>query len=146
MRDVELKKALRPDNSLNLKVTTSSGKELDLSLCPSQSVQHLKEKVFGDNPKDGVNFKLLSINLNRILDEKRTLEEEGVKDNGEGALKKLKKKRFCQCCSLCLFWFYYSQLIFIIITTVLHWAVKDTFNLVPRGLHFNILPTFYDYR
>lgn len=94
MRDVELKKALRPDNSLNLKVTYSSGKELDLCLCPSQSVQHLKEKVFGDNPKDGVNFKLLSINLNRILDEKRTLEEEGVKDNGEGAFENRKRNGF----------------------------------------------------
>ena len=82
MRDVELKKALRSDSSLNIKVTNTSGKEFDLCLCATQSVQFLKDKVSGDNPKDGVNFKLLSMKLNRILDEKRTLEEEGIKDNG----------------------------------------------------------------
>lgn len=93
MRDVGLKKALRSSSSLNIKVTNTTGKEFDLCLCPSQSVQCLKDKVSGDNPKDGVYFKLLSINLNRILDEKRTLAEEGIEDNGKMRLKvKLKAK------------------------------------------------------
>lgn len=82
MRDVELKKALRGDGSVNIKVTNATGKEFDLCLCPSQSVQFLKEKISGENPKDSVNYKLLSMNSNRILDEKKTLEEEGIKDNG----------------------------------------------------------------
>ncbi len=82
MRDVELKKALRGDSNLNIKVTNATGKEFELCLCPSQSVQCLKERISGENPKDGVHYKLLSMNTNRILDEKRTLAEEGIKDNG----------------------------------------------------------------
>ena len=81
MRDVELK-ALRGDGSLNIKVTNTTGKEYELCLCPTQSVQNLKERVSGENPKDGVHYKLLSMNSNRILDEKKTLAEEGIKDNG----------------------------------------------------------------
>lgn len=82
MRDVELKKALRGDINLNVKVTNATGKQFDLCLCRTQSVQCLKERVSGDNPKDGVHYKLLSMNTNRILDEKKTLEEEGINDNG----------------------------------------------------------------
>jgi hypothetical protein len=84
MRDVELKKAFRGDtcSSLNIKVTNATGKEFELCLCPSQSVQCLKEEISGENPKDGVHYKLLSMNSNRILDEKKTLAEEGIKDNG----------------------------------------------------------------
>lgn len=95
MRDVELKKALRSDNFLNIKVTNCSGKEFELCLCPSQSVQHLKEKVSGDNPKDGAHFKLLSMNSNRILDEKKTLEEEGINDNDELLLVRRRKPSKC---------------------------------------------------
>lgn len=82
MRDVELNKALRGDISLNIKVTNATGKEFDLCLCPSDSVQCLKEKISGENPKDGVLYKLFSMSSNRVLDEKKTLAEEGIKDNG----------------------------------------------------------------
>lgn len=82
MRDVELKKALQGGNSLNVKVTNASGKELEFCICANQSVQNLKERVSGENPKDVVHYKLVSMSENRILDEKKTLAEEGIKDNG----------------------------------------------------------------
>ena len=82
MRDVELKKALRGDSSLNVKVTNATGKEFEMCLCPNQSVQFLKEKISGENPKDGIHYKLLSMATNRFLDEKKTLAEEGINDNG----------------------------------------------------------------
>ena len=82
MRDVELSEALRGDISLNIKVTNATGKEFYLCLCQSDSVQCLKERLSGENPKDGVHYKLFSMSSNRVLDEKKTLAEEGVKDNG----------------------------------------------------------------
>ncbi|CAB4014388.1 ubiquitin-associated domain-containing 1-like [Paramuricea clavata] len=95
MRDVELKRAFRGDtcSNLNIKVTNATGKEFELCLCPSQSVQCLKEEISGENPKDGVYYKLLSMNSNRILDEKKTLAEEGIKENDELLLVKRRKAR-----------------------------------------------------
>lgn len=85
MRDLELQglKVLRTVPLIGIKVTNVSGKEVTLNVSTKDRVAVVKDKALGGEfHKDSSSYKLVIGKCRRILDDGKSLEEEGVQDNG----------------------------------------------------------------
>ncbi len=86
MREFELQK-LTSRGSVPLiciKITTSSGKESNLTVSLRDTVNSVKDKTLGgEYSKESPFYKLILAKSNRELIDEKTLEEENVQENGE---------------------------------------------------------------
>ncbi|XP_031562512.1 ubiquitin-associated domain-containing protein 1-like [Actinia tenebrosa] len=91
MRDLELQglKSLNAVPLIQIKVTNASGKEVALTVSCKDRVAVVKDKALGGEfYKDSSSYKLVIGKCRRILDDGKSLEEEGVQEDDELVLLK----------------------------------------------------------
>lgn len=86
MREFELQslKSLRSVPLICIKITSSSGKESNLTVSLRDTVNAVKDKALGGEfSKESPSYKLILARSNSELIDSKTLEEENVQDNGK---------------------------------------------------------------
>ena len=86
MREFELQnlKALRSVPLICIKITSSSGKESNLTVSLRDTVNTVKDKALGgEYSKESPFYRLILAKSNRELIDQKTLEEENVQDDGK---------------------------------------------------------------
>ncbi len=68
---------------LNIRVTDVQGREKSISACLSDTVKSIKEKVLDEKlAKEYGNYRVVLTRTKKSLEDLKTLEQEGVEDNG----------------------------------------------------------------
>lgn len=86
MREFELQnlKSLRSAPLICIKITSSSGKESNVTVSLRDTVNAVKDKALGgEYSKESPFHKLILARSNRELIDEKTLEEENVQENGK---------------------------------------------------------------
>jgi hypothetical protein len=84
MRDLELLKSLSSVPLIRIKVTNACGKDIPLAVSIKDRIACVKDKALGGEfYKDSSSYKLVLGKCQRILDDGKTLEEEGIQEDGK---------------------------------------------------------------
>ena len=68
---------------LNIRVSDTQGREKCISACQADTVKSIKEKVLDEKQaKEQSNYKVVLSRMKKALEDVKTLEQEGVEDNG----------------------------------------------------------------
>ena len=68
---------------LSIRVTDAQGKEKTISACQADTVKSIKEKVLDEkHAKEYGNYRVVLARTKKALEDVKTLEQEGVEDNG----------------------------------------------------------------
>ena len=98
MREFELQalRSLRTVSLIRIKVISLSGKETVLTVSSKDTVNVVKKKVLGDEfSKELPSYKLVLAKSDRVLKDEKSLEDEGIHENGE----------FITSCTVCIFFY-----------------------------------------
>ena len=69
---------------LNIRTTDCQGREEVFSFSQADTIKSVKEKILGEKfSRDFAHYKLIQVRRKSILDDVKTLEQEGVEDNGK---------------------------------------------------------------
>ena len=69
---------------LNIRVTDVHGKEKSISACQADTIKSIKEKVLEEKlAKEYGNYRVVLTRTKKALEDVKTLEQEGVEDNGK---------------------------------------------------------------
>ena len=86
MREFELQKLTSRGSAplICIKITSSSGKESNLTVSLRDTVNAVKDKALGgEYSKESPFYKLILAKSNRELTDEKTLEEENIQENGK---------------------------------------------------------------